>query len=135
MRTNVVAEVLMSLMKEHLQDLRVHHYSPNTLRIRRHLLSSFCAWCGEAGMKLNVQVTKADIEHYQAYLYQYRKRSLRHADINQPLTIRGQQMRLCAVRVFMVWLAKMGLLPCNPAAEIDVPREHPSHHHRSQASA
>jgi integrase/recombinase XerD len=103
--------------------MQVRSYSPTTLHIRRYLLRAFCDWCGEAGVPLTIQISKSDIQRYQTYLYNYRKPGSRTGEQGQPLTISGQQMRLSAVRVFLAWLTKTGVIPTNPALEIEMPRE------------
>jgi integrase/recombinase XerD len=76
-----------------------------------------------SGVPLTVQINKADIQRYQSYLFNYRKPGVRIGEHDQPLTISGQQMRLSAVRVFLTWLTKTGVIASNPALEIEMPRE------------
>ena len=122
MKTTLVTKVLNSLVEEHLTAMQVRHYSASTLRTRRFLLRGFADWCGTANIRLSVQFRKRDIEEYQAHLYQYRKHSSQKT-AGQPLSVRGQQMRLSAVSVFLGWLTKTGVLASNPATDLEGLRE------------
>jgi len=63
------------------------------------------------------QVTAAMLSRYQHWLYhQHRDRR------GEPLTVRGQTIRLATVRTFFSWSVKKGYLPANPAADMEMPR-------------
>jgi integrase/recombinase XerD len=122
-RTAADRACLSALIDQHLEALRVRHYSPSTLRIRSHLLRAFCQWCATNEIRLAIQIGKSEITQFQTYLYDYRKTGLRVGENGQPLSIRGQQMRLCAVRVLFSWLTKNGYIPANPTTDMEMPRE------------
>jgi integrase/recombinase XerD len=124
MKTNtVVMKALNSLIEEHLAAMEVRHYSANTLRTRRFLLRAFTQWCGSREIRVTVQFRKKDVEDYQAHLHTYCKHTRATDRTCNRLAIRGQQMRLSAVRVFLAWLTKTGVLATNPAAEVETLRE------------
>lgn len=116
-------KALNSLIDEHLAAMEVRHYSTNTLRTRRFLLRAFTQWCGSREIRVTVQFRKKDVEDYRAHLHTYCIHTSSGDQTNKRLAIRGQQMRLSAVRVFLAWLTKTGVLATNPAAEVETLRE------------
>jgi len=62
------------------------------------------------------QVTKADIESYQRYLFHHRKND------GEPLSIFSQRSALVPLRGFFRWLARERCVSRDPAIDIELPR-------------
>ncbi len=114
---------LIYLSAKYLEQLRVRHYSPLTLKLRGHCLDYFRRWCQERSITRASEVTKVIVQQYQTYLYHYRKSGIRPSEKDRPLSIRGQQVRLTAVRGLFAWLAKNNFILYNPASDIEMPRD------------
>ncbi len=100
----------------YLDDLRVHHASPATVRIAENELFRFCGWLTDRSIHSLALVTLRHLEAYQRYWYQYRK-----AD-GQPLSLRTQAQRLTRVRSLCAWATRKHHLMANPASELQLPR-------------
>jgi len=100
----------------YLDALRVTHYSADTVHVRTLYLTYFTAWATTHGMAKPEDVTCADVERYQRWLYGYRNRT------GGPLSPWSQHGRLVAVRGLFRWLVKQRVLTTNPAAELELPR-------------
>ncbi|MFN4874207.1 MAG: tyrosine-type recombinase/integrase [Akkermansiaceae bacterium] len=61
---------------------------------------------------------RSDLEDYQLFLHQYRS-----PRTGKPLVINTQLARLGCVRRFFAWLCRAGIIPANPAADLDLPRK------------
>ncbi len=107
---------LAALMEKHLQALRVLNYSEYTVKNRRVHLGFFVAWCHDRGLTEPTEVTRPILEHYQRYLFHYRKKD------GSPLTFRSQHSRLVPVRVWFRWMARQHHILHNPASELELPR-------------
>jgi integrase/recombinase XerD len=57
------------------------------------------------------------VERYQRHVFHYRQAN------GEPLAIGTQQLRLIPVGLWFRWLAKQGVIPFNPAAELELPRQ------------
>ncbi len=110
------ASPLAALMEKHLQALRVLNYSEYTVKNRRVHLGFFVAWCHDRGLTEPTEVTRPILEHYQRYLFHYRKKD------GNPLSFRSQHSRLVPVRVWFRWLARQHHILHNPASELELPR-------------
>ncbi len=104
------------LLEKFLDAMRVRNFSELTIVSRRRYLSYFIAWAEERGVVRPSEVTKAIIERYQRYLYQYRKKD------GRPMTFRSQHTQLTPVRAWFKWLSRHNHILYNPAGEIDLPR-------------
>jgi integrase/recombinase XerD len=93
-------------------------YSPASIDSHRWALRQFCHWYDEQGFKDIRAIERSNLEDYQVYLHQYR--SPRTA---KPLVINTQLARLGCVRRFFAWMCRAGLIPANPAADLDLPRK------------
>ncbi len=60
-------------MQRHLDWLRVHHYSPRTVRQRDVYLAYFLLWCEARAVTRPSDVTRPILERYQRHLYHHRK--------------------------------------------------------------
>jgi len=96
--------------------LGITGYAPDTVHVRRLYLRYFVAWCDERGIGRPEEITAEILERYQRWLYAYRKST------GQPLTLQSQHGRMLALRAWFRWMAKSGMLPHNPAADIELPR-------------
>ena len=105
-----------SLMREHLEALRVRNYSEHTVRNRLVHIRFFIAWAYEHGLREPVEVTRPVLERYQRYLFLYRKAN------GEPLTFSSQHARLVPLRVWFKWLTRQNYMLHNPASEIELPR-------------
>lgn len=103
-------------MRQFLEWLRERNYSEMGIRNREANLRAFVAWCDERGVTRPQEVTRLVIERYQRYLFLYRK-----AD-GEPLTGRGQQIRLAPLRVWFRWMVRNHRILSNPAADMEMPR-------------
>lgn len=101
---------------EYCHWLEVRNYSEQTIKNRRHYLSSFAAWCAERGLETPSEVTKPVIERYQKWLFNYRKKG------GEPLTFRSQHSQLLPIRAYFKWMARQNYMLYNPASDIDLPR-------------
>jgi integrase/recombinase XerD len=107
---------MAALLERFLSWMRQKNYSERTVADREQHLLSFIAWCDERGVSRATEVTRAVLEGYQRYLYHYRR-----AD-GQPLSFRGQHIRLAPVRAFFKYLARSHLILFNPASELELPK-------------
>jgi len=96
--------------------LGITGYAPDTMHVRGLYLRYFVAWCDERGIGRPEEVTAELLERYQRWLYAYRKST------GQPLTLQSQHGRMLALRAWFRWMAKSGMLPHNPAADVELPR-------------
>ncbi len=103
-------------MGRYLEALRVTHYAADTVHVRTLYLKYFTAWATARGIAKPEDVTRADVERYQRWLYYYRQRT------GGPLSVWSQHGRLVAVKGLFRWLAKQRELSANPAAELELPR-------------
>lgn len=108
--------MLSDLLRQYLDDLAVHHYSPRTLRTRRRNLAAFCAWCANRDLREAHELTREHCEAYQRALFQHRTAA------DRPLSIQAQRLRLVELRGFGKWLARRRHLAYNPAGDLTMPR-------------
>ena len=106
-----------SMIRHYFQWMAATHYSRETIKGRRLVLSYFCRWCEERGIVSPQEVTRAILERYQRYLTLYRTSK------DRPLARRTQCIRITAVRMFFGWLAKHNHILYNPSSELDLPRQ------------
>jgi len=110
-------EGMQAAIRDFLEWLAVHNYSLVTMKNREHALHRFTAWCAERGLARPSEITRPILEHYQRWLFHYRRPS------GAPLSFRSQAQVLTAVRGFFRYLARSNRILMNPAADLDVPRE------------
>lgn len=104
------------MILRHFEWMRVKNYSSETIEGRRLTLKYFSQWCEERGITRPQEVSRPVLESYQRYLYHYRSKK------GNRLTIRSQQIRLTAVRMFFSWLSRYKHILYNPASELELPR-------------
>ena len=103
-------------ISRYLTWMRTQNYSERTVENRESYLSFFIAWCEARSIARPQEVTKPILEHYQRWLFHYRKTP------GKPLTFASQRERLQKIRGFYKWLARQNAIPSNPASELDLPR-------------
>ena len=101
-------------VERYLEALRVTHYAADTVHVRMLYLKYFTAWATAHGLTKPEEVTRADVERYQRWLYHYRKRT------GGPISVWSQHGRLVAVKGLFRWLTKQRALSANPAAELEL---------------
>jgi integrase/recombinase XerD len=92
------------------------HKSPETVSTRQRHLRWFVLWCDERGITKPQEVDRTILEQYQRHLFHYRK-----AD-GEPLASATQHLRLVPLGLWFKWMAKKGIIPSNPASEMELPR-------------
>ena len=105
-----------------LDYLAARAYSSGSIDAHHWALKGFLAWAGEQNLSAPADFARATVEAYQLYLHHYR--SLR---TKQPLVVNTQLARLGAIRRFFAWLCRSGVIPANPAADLDLPRKQARH--------
>ena len=101
-----------------LETLAARHYSAASVEIHRWALRQFTAWAASRGAHDPSNYKRADLEDYQLYLHRYRSPRGGRA-----LAINTQLARLGCLRRFFAWLCRAGVIPANPAADLDLPRK------------
>jgi integrase/recombinase XerD len=109
-------ESLYHHMRRFLAHMEEKHYSQETVDTRERHLRWFLIWCDERGIARPQEVERSILERYQRHLFYYRK-----AD-GQPLAIASQHLRLIPVGLWFGWMTKQGVLPMNPASEMELPK-------------
>ncbi|MCC6355221.1 MAG: tyrosine-type recombinase/integrase [Verrucomicrobiae bacterium] len=105
--------------REYLAGLEARGFAPPTINNRRLSLIGFIRWCEGLGIRQPGDVTASVLEGYRSWLALRRRRD------GQPLAAITQRERLVAVRDYLGWLCRRGVLAGNPAADLELPR--PSH--------
>jgi len=101
-----------------LSNLTVRAYSQPTIDAHRWALRQFTTWADTRDAHHPATFTRADIEAYQLFLHRYRS-----PRGGKPLAINTQLARLGCIRRFFAWLCRSGIIPANPAADLDLPRK------------
>ncbi|MCY1243003.1 hypothetical protein D9M72_560050 [compost metagenome] len=79
----------------------------------------FIGWAEERGVGHPSQVSRTVLERYQRWLRHYRKKD------GMPLSIAGQRCKLVPLRGFSKWLTRVGEIPANPAADLELQEASP----------
>jgi integrase/recombinase XerD len=93
-----------------------HGYSKATVHARRYYLANLVSFLEDLDVADLKLVTPSLLESYQRHLFHHRKRD------GQPLSFRTQSQRLIPVKGFFGWLTRQGLLPLDPAASLQLPK-------------
>ena len=101
-----------------LSHLTARAYSQGSIDAHRWALRQFTAWADARGTHDPATFTRADLEAYQLFLHHYRS-----PRGGKPLVTNTQLARLGCVRRFFAWLCRSGVIPANPAADLDLPRK------------
>lgn len=116
LETNEAPDSLRATMAAHLEAMAVLQLSPATLTNRARDLSAFAAWCEERAVQRPAEVTRPLLERYQRHLFLYRKAN------GSPLSVARQLLVLAGVKAYFRWLSRQGLVPANPAADLQLPK-------------
>jgi integrase/recombinase XerD len=100
----------------YLEHIEVRGDAKQTVHTTRGCLYMFAEWAHHRGIDRVFDVDRAVVEGYQRSLFYGTKRS------GEPLTLSSQRVRLQKVRNLFRFLARKGVLPSNPAAEVDLPK-------------
>lgn len=101
-----------------LVNLAARAYSQASIEAHRWALRQFTAWSDFRGTHDPCVFIRSDIEAYQLFLHRYRS-----PRGGKPLVTNTQLARLGCVRRFFAWLCRSGVIPANPAADLDLPRK------------
>jgi integrase/recombinase XerD len=104
-------------MLQHLEALKVRHYSEETVRAKAKDYRLFVLWCEDRGLTRPTDVTKRLLERYQRHLFYVRKPD------GKPLSLQRQSTQLTHLKGYFAWLCRENLLPANPAADVIMPRQ------------
>ena len=107
---------LAAWMRRYVTHLETLHRSVNDIRTRRSRLAHFHAWCSERGFETPQAITHAHLARFQRHLFVYRKAN------GAPMAINGQRIALFTIEMFFRWLVKQGVVPSNPAADLELPK-------------
>jgi integrase/recombinase XerD len=86
--------------------------------MHRNALAQFNRWAISRQIDTPCSFRRADLEAYQLFLHQYRS-----PRGGKPLVTNTQLGRLGCIRRFFAWLCRSGIIPANPAADLDLPRK------------
>lgn len=101
---------------DHLEWLATHGYAASTLRARSYHLRAFVTFCQATGAVALCELSPRLLEDFQRHLHRHRTRQ------GAPLSFRTQCQRLVPVKVFCSWAADHGLIDCDPAAALVLPK-------------
>ena len=107
---------LAELLENYLQHLAVKGFAESTLGVRCVHMKMFLTWCRRSGTTLPGQITKAVLEDYQRYLFDYRKKD------GKPLAVASQHSRLAHLKIWFRWINHRDYIPLDPASELELPR-------------
>jgi integrase/recombinase XerD len=105
-----------------LEHLSARAYSEGSIDAHRWALKGFVEWADAHNHGTPAEFTRATLETYQHHLHQYRSPRTK-----APLVVNTQLARLGCVRRFFAWLCRTGMIPANPAADLDLPRKQARH--------
>jgi len=101
-----------------LGQLQHRAYSTSSVEGHRWALRQFIDWTATVQKPDPASFTRADLAAYQGFLHRYR-----NPHSGRALAINTQLARLGCVRRFFAWLCRNGIIPANPAADLDLPRK------------
>jgi integrase/recombinase XerD len=105
-----------------LENLTARAYSRASIEAHRWALRQFTAWAVGRDSNEPKHFVRADLEAYQLFLHHYR-----NPREDKPLVVNTQLARLGCIRRFFAWLCRSGVIPANPAADLDLPRKQARH--------
>jgi|GEM_PF-984300 len=107
-------------MHRYLEALGVKGYRPmGIVTAGRYVLDFIGWWAEERGVGHPSQVSRTVLERYQRWLRHYRQKD------GMPLSIAGQRCKLVSLRGFSKWLTRVGEIPANPAADLELQEASP----------
>jgi integrase/recombinase XerD len=112
------AGTLRDLVPRFLERMTTRGYSPGSVELQLRALDQFVGWCDRHGFEDPSGFTRSRLEDYQLFLFHYRS-----PRGDRPLATNTQLARLGCIRRFFAWLCRDGVLPANPASDLDLPRK------------
>lgn len=109
---------MRDLVPRFLERMTTRGYSPGSVELQHRALDQFLGWCDCHGFHEAAGFTRNRLEDYQLFLFHYRS-----PRGERPLAINTQLARLGCIRRFFAWLCRDGILPANPASDLDLPRK------------
>lgn len=100
----------------HIDNCRARGWSVQSVYVHSFRLLGFIRYLEERGFKDIQHVTRADLEAYKEFIFQYRKPN------GDPMSFAAQSQQLITMRVFFSTLAEDGKILCNIASGIKLPR-------------
>ena len=112
-----LAHGMAAALARYMEHLGTRGYRPQGMATAQRYITDFTAWANERGVTHPSQVSRAVLERYQRSLYHYRQKS------GKPLSIASQRSKLTPLRGFFRWLTRVGEIPANPAADLELPKK------------
>ena len=109
---------LAAYVEPFLNHLAALHRSPSSIDSHRWALRHFCQWAATQALDTPSVITRRDMEAYQCFLHSHRSPTT-----GESLAITTQLARIGCVRRFFARLCRDGIIPANPAADLDLPRK------------
>ena len=109
---------LQELVPRFLQGMEIRGYSAATAEMHYSALRQFLGWCEGLAYSDPAGFTRGRLEAYQLFLFHYRS-----PRGGKTLAINTQLARLGCIRRFFAWLCRDGVIPANPASDLDLPRK------------
>ena len=82
---------MVAMMEQFFEWMQVKNYSERTIEVRRAYLRYFIDWAAVRGISQPAEVTKPIIERYQRFMFHFRKREWRPAELPQPARAPGRR--------------------------------------------
>ncbi|MCJ0764516.1 site-specific tyrosine recombinase XerC [Variovorax terrae] len=109
---------LFAAMRRYLEHLGVKGYTRMGRANVERYVRDFIIWADERGVTHPQQVSLQVLERYQRWLFHYRKKR-----DGEPLSVASQRAKITPLRGFFKWLTRVGEIPANPAADVELPRK------------
>jgi integrase/recombinase XerD len=105
-----------------IEHLAARAYSQASIDAHRWAFKGFIGWAATLELDSPAAFSRDTMEAYQLHLHHYRSPRTK-----EPLVVNTQIARLGCVRRFFAWLCRTGVIPANPAADLDLPRKQARH--------
>ena len=105
-----------------IEHLAARAYSQGSIDAHRWAFKGFVEWAASLELDSPAAFSRDTMEAYQLHLHHYRSPRTK-----EPLVVNTQIARLGCVRRFFAWLCRTGVIPANPAADLDLPRKQARH--------
>ncbi|MEI7957005.1 MAG: tyrosine-type recombinase/integrase, partial [Verrucomicrobiota bacterium] len=115
---SAASDTLANCVATFLEHLASRAYAQGSIDAHHWALKGFLEWAESKELSSPAAFTRATLETYQLYLHHYRSPRTK-----EPLVVNTQLARLGAVRRFFAWLCRSGVIPANPASDLDLPRK------------
>lgn len=108
---------IQTYVTEYMAWMKLMNYAVLSQSTTRAALNGFAHWCDTRGIEDLKEVDLSTLEHYQRWLYNYRKKD------GHPLKLTTQQGRLIHVKSLFKWLTKKAVIPSDPGLDLELPRK------------